>query len=218
MAVLSAPTVPHPADPPGPQRSFAPGEGFSRARISRREQLVTAAATLFHQRGYPAVTMEDIGNAAGISGPSVYRHFDSKTDLLVDGLYRGNEWLQLGMARALASATTPNEALRGLVASYVGSNLEHTELFGVLLTESIHLPDQERHRLRRIQHDYVSEWVRLLRALRPDLTEPEGRVVTQAALGIVHDCARSPRWRTRPGLAADLVGIGLEMLLGPGST
>lgn len=138
-------------------------------------------------------------------------------DLLAAGLYRGNEWLQLGMSRALATATTPDEALRGLVASYVGSNLEHTVLFGVLLTESIHLPDQERHTLRRIQHDYVSEWVRLVLNLRPDLTEPEGRVVTQAALGIVHDCARSPRLRGRPGLAADLVGIGLEVLLRSGS-
>lgn len=198
--------------------SLSPEEpGFSGARTSRREQLVTAAARLFHQRGYPAVTMEDIGHAAGIAGPSVYRHFRSKADLLVAGLYRGNEWLQLGMSRALATATTPHDALRGLVASYVGSNLEHTELFGVLLTESIHLPDEERHTLRRIQHDYVSEWVRLLLALRQDLTEPEGRAVTQAVLGIVHDCARSQRRRAREDLERDLVDVSLELLLRSGS-
>ncbi|HEY3240484.1 MAG TPA: TetR family transcriptional regulator [Acidimicrobiia bacterium] len=219
IAVLSAATVPRPAGPSGPPRHVSPGEetGFFSARTSRREQLVTAAATLFHQRGYPAVTMEDIGTAAGIAGPSIYRHFASKADLLVAGLHRGNEWLQLGMSRALSTATSPHEALQGLVASYVESNLEHTELFGVLLTESIHLPDQERHQLRRIQHDYVSEWVRLLVALRPELTEPEGRVVTQAVLGIVHDCARSRHCRARPGLAGDLVGVGLEALLRSGS-
>ncbi|MGH9035954.1 MAG: TetR/AcrR family transcriptional regulator [Acidimicrobiia bacterium] len=197
--------------PPGP----SPGEesAFTSARTSRREQLVTAAARLFHQRGYPAVSMEDIGHATGMAGPSIYRHFASKADLLAAGLYRGNEWLQLGMSRALATAMTPDEALRGLVASYVRSNLEHPELFGVLLTESIHLPDQERHTLRRIQHEYVSEWVRLLLDLRPDLTESEGRVVTHAALGIVHDCARSRRWRARPGLASDVEGVALEVLL-----
>src|SRR5262249_5718752 len=59
---------PPPADPAG-----AP---------SRREAVLAGATRLFRQRGYHAVSMDDIGAAVGIAGPSVYRHFASKADLL----------------------------------------------------------------------------------------------------------------------------------------
>ncbi|NUP53947.1 MAG: TetR/AcrR family transcriptional regulator, partial [Catenulispora sp.] len=48
----------------------------------RREQILAAAARLFWDRGYHAVTLEEIGAAAGIAGPSIYSHFAGKTDLL----------------------------------------------------------------------------------------------------------------------------------------
>ena len=51
-------------------------------RISRREVIVTAAADLFARSGYAAVGMDDIGAAAGVTGPAIYRHFDSKAAVL----------------------------------------------------------------------------------------------------------------------------------------
>ena len=48
----------------------------------RRELVLEAAADLFAARGFHAVGMDDIGEAAGISGPGVYRHFPSKQALL----------------------------------------------------------------------------------------------------------------------------------------
>ena len=50
--------------------------------VPRREQLLEAAAVLFAERGYHAVGIDDIGAAAGISGPGVYRHFAGKQALL----------------------------------------------------------------------------------------------------------------------------------------
>ena len=52
-----------------------------RASAPRRELLLQAAADLFSQRGYHAVGIDDIGEAAGISGPGVYRHFASKAQM-----------------------------------------------------------------------------------------------------------------------------------------
>src|SRR6266851_8784657 len=56
----------------------------TRRRTSvRRQELITAAARLFAARGYYAVTVDDIGDALGLSGPALYRHFPSKEALLV---------------------------------------------------------------------------------------------------------------------------------------
>ena len=42
-----------------------------------------AAAALGAPRGFDAISMADIGAKAGIVGSGVYRHFDSKTAILV---------------------------------------------------------------------------------------------------------------------------------------
>ena len=51
---------------------------------TRSEEIRLAALRLFAQRGYLATTMEDIGRAAGIRGPSIYRHYQSKQQLLYE--------------------------------------------------------------------------------------------------------------------------------------
>ncbi|PRC55674.1 TetR family transcriptional regulator, partial [Mycobacterium sp. ITM-2017-0098] len=56
----------------------------SKAKSDRRGQLVAAAERLIAEHGYLAVRLEDIGAAAGVSGPAIYRHFPNKEALLVE--------------------------------------------------------------------------------------------------------------------------------------
>lgn len=49
---------------------------------ARRAQLLSSAARLFRRHGFHGVGMDDIGAAAGVSGPAVYRHFPGKQALL----------------------------------------------------------------------------------------------------------------------------------------
>ena len=56
----------------------------SMAKSDRRSQLLAAAEQLIADRGFLAVRLEDIGAAAGVSGPAIYRHFAGKEALLVE--------------------------------------------------------------------------------------------------------------------------------------
>ncbi|MDT5175569.1 MAG: hypothetical protein QOG37_2820, partial [Mycobacterium sp.] len=56
----------------------------SQLKSDRRLQLLAAAERLFAERGFLAVRLEDIGAAAGVSGPAIYRHFPNKESLLVE--------------------------------------------------------------------------------------------------------------------------------------
>src|SRR5712692_11283841 len=49
----------------------------------RKERILMAAAALGAARGFDAISMADIGAQAGIVGSGIYRHFDSKTAILV---------------------------------------------------------------------------------------------------------------------------------------
>jgi AcrR family transcriptional regulator len=181
-------------------------------RSSRRESLLHAAIQLFGSRGYGAVRMEDIGAAAGISGPSIYEHFPGKPDLLVAALWRGAEWLELNLTSALASSATPEEALGRVVASYAAFLLEHPMIARVTLTESVYLPDDERHALRRTQREYVGQWVVLLTAVRPELTDAEARFVVHAVLSLFNNLPRSPRFRARGDAEVLLVDLASDVL------
>ena len=152
-------------------------------RASRREAVLAGAVELFAARGYGAVRMEDVGAAAGIAGPSIYEHFESKADLLMAVLTRGAEWLQLGLTEALAA---PGDRLEAVLRSYVEFSLQHADLMSVLLDETINLPDHSRHALRRVQRAYVAEWVDLLTAARPDLENAEAWFLVHAVLNLVN--------------------------------
>ena len=47
-----------------------------------REAIMAAATELFRERGFRETSLGDIGAAAGVSGPAIYRYFKSKGELL----------------------------------------------------------------------------------------------------------------------------------------
>src|SRR6201981_3839419 len=60
-----------------------PGAVRRRRDPERKERILVAAAALGARRGFDAISLADIGAEAGIVGSGVYRHFDSKTAILV---------------------------------------------------------------------------------------------------------------------------------------
>jgi AcrR family transcriptional regulator len=182
------------------------------AAPSRREELLTAATRLFRERGYRDVSMEEIGAAAGIAGPSVYRHFSGKADLLAAAGYRMADRLTMDARRAIEVASSPHQALSGLAQSYVDIVWRSEDLLSVFASEITHVPDRDRKEMLRVQRDYVAEWVTLLRTVAPQLPEPEARIAVHAALTIVNDLTRTPRIAARPGLVGELAGLAVAVL------
>jgi AcrR family transcriptional regulator len=176
---------------------------------SRRRLLLSAATRLFAERGYTAVTTEDIGAAVGIAGPSVYKHFASKQDLLNSVVSRGASWLEIDLERVLSRSSGARDALGSLLRSYVTFALDHRGFIDILVGEVNHLPDEDRHRARQVQHEYVSEWVALLREVRPELDPVSARVLVQAALTVANDMARTGSARH----ADAVVGVGEALML-----
>jgi AcrR family transcriptional regulator len=174
--------------------------------------LLTIATTLFRERGYRDVSMEDIGAAAGIAGPSIYRHFTGKAELLMAAGYRMADRLKMAARQAIETASSPHEALTALVRSYVDIVSRSDDLLSVFASEVGHVPERDRKELVRVQRGYVAEWVTLLRTVAPRLPEPEARIAVHAALTIVNDLTRTPRITARPGLVAELTGLAVAVL------
>ena len=50
--------------------------------MSTKERILEVALTLFAERGYDGIGVDGIAECVGIKGPSVYKHFKGKEDIL----------------------------------------------------------------------------------------------------------------------------------------
>ncbi|GAA3527869.1 TetR/AcrR family transcriptional regulator [Nocardioides daeguensis] len=153
---------------------------------SRREAALSAAVRLFAERGFHAVGMDDIGAAAGISGPTLYHHFPRKSAVLAHVITRCLDAMQFDLAGVLSSTRDPAEALDRALASLVRINVAQGDALAALFTEIVHVPQEERVPIRRMQQDYVDEWVVLLLACRADLSRRDAHALVRSAQTVVN--------------------------------
>ena len=51
-------------------------------KISTKDRILEAALTLFSEKGYDGVGVDLIAEKAGLKGPSIYKHFKGKAEIL----------------------------------------------------------------------------------------------------------------------------------------
>jgi AcrR family transcriptional regulator len=171
----------------------------SRAKSDRRSQLIAAAERLIAEHGFLGVRLEDIGAAAGVSGPAIYRHFPNKEALLVELLVGISTRLLAGAADVVAKADAPSDALDGLVDFHLDFVFTEPDLIRIQDRDLAQLPAAAMRQVRRAQRQYVETWVEVLRALDTDLGEDEARLMAHAAFGLLNSTPHS----VRPGAVRD---------------
>ncbi len=156
-------------------------------RRTRREEILEIAVGLFAARGYHGVSMDDIGAAAGVTGPALYHHFAGKEAMLAAALIPVSQQLLAGgRARIAENEGRPRSALAALVDFHVDFALANPAVIALHLHELDRLPDEPRRQIRRLQRLYVEEWVNTLTTLRPELSAGEARVLAHAAFGLMN--------------------------------
>ena len=144
----------------------------------RRELLLQAAAELFAQRGYHAVGIDDIGEAAGISGPGVYRHFASKQALL-------QALNDLAVGRMLEAVRSAQD-LEAMVDLHVDFVVREARLIKVWLREQWALDKEARRASTGQLRSYEKVWRDALGPRRPDLPEDRVALVVSSVLGMLN--------------------------------
>ena len=142
-----------------------PPRAAARRNRTAASQLIAAAERLVAERGYLAVRLEDIGAAAGVSGPAIYRHFPNKESLLVELLVGISTRLLAGATDVVARADDPDSALGGLIDFHLDFALGESDLIRIQDRDLPNLPPAAKRQVRRAQRQYVEIWVDVLRQL-----------------------------------------------------
>ena len=178
--------------------------GRSMAKASRRAALLDAAAQLFADRGYNGVSIEDLGAAAGVSGPAVYRHFSNKPAVLAALLAGVSEDLLRGSNAVVAGAPDPASALRGLIEFQVDFALRNANVIRVQDRDLNSLTPEDEHTVRFLQRQYVEVWVDVMAMLLPDDDPAQLRRKAHAAFGLINSTPHTTPRRKSSSDIADL--------------
>ncbi|OBK48499.1 TetR family transcriptional regulator [Mycobacterium gordonae] len=163
----------------------------SQLKSDRRQQLLSAAERLFAERGFLAVRLEDIGAAAGVSGPAIYRHFPNKESLLVELLVGISAGLLAGARAVQDRGAGAAATLDGLIDFHLDFALGEPDLIRIQDRDLAHLPAAAERQVRKAQRQYVEIWVGVLRQLNPDLAEADARLMAHAAFGLLNSTPHS---------------------------
>ncbi len=166
------------------------------AKAARRAELLEAAARLMAERGFSGVTLEDIGRAVGVSGPAMYRHFASKTDLLDQMLVDISQRLHDGGAEVVDRGAGPAPTLRDLIRFHIDVLVTKPDLIAVQDRDLSSMTPAANHQVRSLQRRYVEQWVDVLLAVADTddtgLSREEARVRVHAAFGLLNSSPRLP--------------------------
>jgi AcrR family transcriptional regulator len=160
-------------------------------KSDRRLQLLSAAEHLFAERGFLAVRLEDIGSAAGVSGPAIYRHFPNKESLLVELLVGISARLLEGARDVRARNSDAAAALDGLIDFHLDFAVGEPDLIRIQDRDLAHLPEAAEKQVRKAQRQYVEVWVGVLRELNHDLAEADARLTAHAVFGLLNSTPHS---------------------------
>lgn len=87
--------------PTTPTKSVAELFGLPETPKAGRDRLVAVAVELFYRRGFAAVGVDQVTEAAGVTKTTFYKHFESKDDLMVAAVRLRDEWESQAWDRAV---------------------------------------------------------------------------------------------------------------------
>ncbi|MDO8211308.1 TetR/AcrR family transcriptional regulator [Conexibacter sp. CPCC 206217] len=175
----------------------------TRSRLPRAErelQLLDIAHGCFAERGYGAVTMDEVAAQAGVTKPLLYAYFGNKERLYRACMERAGEAMLAAVGAAVASASGPAEALRDGLKAFFAFVDGDRDAWRVLFDETLPAGGE----LGRSVADYRARLVALVAqtqlALIPapnrERAATEVEALSNALLGAAEGLAR---WWLRTG-------------------
>jgi AcrR family transcriptional regulator len=171
----------------------------------REQMILDAAKRLFFERGFDAIGVDELGEAAGVSGPALYRHFKSKDEILATLFDEAMDHL---LMLSGPRHDDPLEDLRSLAEAHVTFALGDPELVSIYAREDRSLSEAYRRRLHRRQRQFVERWKATLADVVQPSTDEHLTGVAHALIGMILSTAQWPAdVREAPGCHARLVGL-----------
>ena len=158
----------------------------SRKQAFVRDEIMSSATKLFAERGYRAVTIDDISANLGYTKSVVYYYFKSKNEILWQIFNRIFEGFFEKESKAREAEGTPPEILARMVHQHALSVMENPEWTSIFNREEQELDPPQRKQVKRMKRDYDAAFEQVYRDGVADgsFRDIPAHVVINGALGM----------------------------------
>jgi AcrR family transcriptional regulator len=185
----------------------------------RTSEILTAARSVFAEKGFANATVDDIADRAGIGKGTVYLYFPSKNDLFLALLRQGVLELFERAAQEISAASDPFGKLRAFVHARLDYCSQNHEFFRIYYTEFLRLQARVSGGRPEFQ-DLYEEQLRLLESiLESGIRVGQFRPVdVRIAAPMIYDMVRAAVAQhvlKQSGIPVDgMTKLTVEMILG----
>ena len=117
-------------------------------RTVSRVRILDAAATLFREQGYAAVSLRAIAAEAGLKSGSVYYHFGSKEEIVTEVLNLGIERVHDQVSSTVIALSADSDAAT-LIKTGIRNHLQALFTFGAYTSANVRIYGQVPASVRR---------------------------------------------------------------------
>jgi len=148
-----------------------------------RERIIVAARKVYSERGFSAPT-SDIANEAGISHGSIFVHFPTVEDLLVNLLDSFSD----DISKELHILAESGGSIERLLSMHIDVLIDHENFYKRLVTEAALLPEEARNTFIAMQ-SMVS--IHFLQVLKQEMSSEKARdiphhMIFNTWIGLIH--------------------------------
>lgn len=115
---------------------------YKKQREQVKEQVYTSAVSLFREKGYQNVSIEEIAKTVGIAKGTFYNFYPSKKDILM--LWAEQEFQKLDFASIINPSKTIEENLYSTIRFTAKAIESEVVLFKAFLNELIRIQDSQK--------------------------------------------------------------------------
>jgi AcrR family transcriptional regulator len=154
---------------------------------ARREQILEVALEVFGRAGYHGASMNDVADAAGVTKPVLYQHFDSKRELYLALLDEVGNRLLSAIAKATADAPDGKAQTQRGFRAYLRWVAEDHDEFKLLYGGGTRRDDEFRGAIRRVTDEAANAIAPLIAA---DIEPEHRRTIAHALVGLAEGASR----------------------------
>ncbi len=159
---------------------------------TRQEQIIEKSIELIAESGIQGLTIKNLSKKIGVSEPAIYRHFDSKTDILLTMLNNLHDFTENLSETILAKESNSLKKIEKVMVSYFDTFEKHPYWVSVIFSDEIFKNENVlKTRINEILQSKENLFVKLLgvaqkdKLIREDVNKKQIALIMMGSLRLI---------------------------------
>lgn len=123
--------------------------------MDTKKSIIDASIKMFAKYGFDKTSVDDIANAAGTAKGTLYYHFKSKDEILLELMERGIEDFSSTLRKKVETGRDPNEKIDIIIETQLDYFFRYRDFCRILLTEIWRFENKWKTHIKQIQDQYL---------------------------------------------------------------